>query len=214
MTNRTTSPPPPTTASADLESYLRVHRALRTSAAQFADAVATGDRPANALQRWYRGFAAEIRCHHHIEDELLFPALAARVATYSQYGPTLQSDHQELDELLDHLASALEDSDRSTSVSLARELSDHFHHHLDYEDDEIVPLFARHFTSAEFEELNKRAIRMTPPKQLVFTAPWMMSHLDDGERVAVLASAPKAMHLLWFATRRRYSRMSRRALGV
>jgi len=211
-----TSPPPSAIDSADLESYLRVHRALRTSAARFATAVAAGDpAAADAQRRWYRGFADEVRCHHHIEDELLFPALAERVATYEDHRPTLNGDHAELDDLLDRLTTALApNASHARAVQMANAISDHLHKHLDYEDDEIVPLFARHFTTAEFEELNQRAIKMTPPRQLFFTAPWMMAQLGEAEQHAVLASAPKAMHLLWFVSRRRYARLERRAFGV
>ena len=189
---------------------------MRTSAARFAAAVALDDpERRDALRRWYRGFADEIRCHHHIEDELLFPALAERVATYDEHRPTLTADHAELDDLLDELADALTPpAPRGQAYRLAAALSDHLHEHLDYEDDEIVPLFARHFTTAEFEDLNQRAIKMTPPKQLFFTAPWMMAQLDEAEQKQVLASAPKAMHLLWFVSRGRYARLAQRAFGV
>jgi hypothetical protein len=215
MTSR--SKPPSATDSADLDSYLRVHRALRTSAARFARAVAAGEPArAEAQRRWYRGFADEIRCHHHIEDELLFSALAERVATYDDdHRPTLTADHAELDDLLDGLTAALApDVPSALAVRLANAISEHLQQHLDYEDDEIVPLFARHFTTAEFEDLNQRAIKMTPPRQLLFTAPWMMAQLDEAEQKALLASAPKAMHLLWFVSRCRYARLERRAFGV
>lgn len=211
-----TAHPPSTTGPADLESYLRVHRALRGSAAQFATAMRTAGSGAHGAQRrWFAGFADEIRCHHHIEDELLFPTLAGRVATYDQYGPVLTADHAELDVLLDALTAALAPrAGRDGAVQLAAQISEHLREHLQYEDDEIAPLFGRHFSSAEFEELNQRAIKMTPPKQLLFTVPWLMAALDTAEQATVLASAPKAMHLLWFATRRRYARLAHRALGV
>ena len=63
------------------------------------------------VPRWFRGFAAEIQCHHHIEDELLFPAIAARVATYPEIAPKLEADHSELDGLLADLTAALDSAD-------------------------------------------------------------------------------------------------------
>lgn len=209
---RPTTIPPASTP--DLESYLRVHRALRASAAQLADATAVpcDARQAAALRRWYRGFAGEIRCHHHIEDELLFPALAARVATYADHAPRLDGDHAEVDQLLDALAASLGSGDLAQAASLASGLRRHLDEHLGYEDDEIAPLFARHFTGAEFDELNARAVRMTSPRQLLFTAPWLMSTLDATGQADVLAAAPKAMRLLWICTRGRYGRLAARAL--
>ncbi len=94
--------------------YLIVHRSMRASARQLAESLAAGDttladdrRRTKALVRWYGGFADEIRLHHHIEDALLFPALAERVATYGDYEPTLTADHAELDVVLDRLGEAL-----------------------------------------------------------------------------------------------------------
>src|ERR1700712_4534865 len=113
---RTTASPPATAA--DIEPYLRVHRLLRSSAAELAVAVVhapTDARTDRAMARWFHGFAGEIRCHHHIEDVLLFPALAARVATYQVLAPQLTADHRELDELLDRLTAALDEGDRITA---------------------------------------------------------------------------------------------------
>ena len=75
-------------------------------------------------------------------------------------------------------------------------------------------MFARHFSANEWDELNAKAIKMTSPKQLVFTAPWLMSYLDENERTALLASVPKAMTVLWVLTRGRYARLTARAFGA
>jgi hemerythrin-like domain-containing protein len=210
MATTTTTTPP------DLESYLRIHRALRASARALAG---VAGRPADratssARTRWYRGFAGEIRCHHHIEDELLFPALRDRVATYADHADRLDGDHADLDVVLDGLTDALASGDRARAGRLAGELADHLDVHLAYEDAEIAPLFARHFTAAEFDELNTKAIKMTPPRQLAFTVPWLMAAITPAEQAVVLADAPPAMRLVWLATRGRYRRRSARALAA
>lgn len=200
----------------DLESYLRVHRILRTTTAALARAVdrPVDERRARALARWITGFTGEIRCHHHIEDELLFPALAERVVTYhDEIGPLLEADHEELDDVLDGLDAAAAAHDWVAAAPLARRLDEHLREHLDYEDRVVAGLFARHFTSEEFEELNVAAIKMVPPRQLLFTVPWTMSMLDSDEQKTVLDSAPGALHVLWVLTRRRYTRRATVALG-
>jgi hemerythrin-like domain-containing protein len=182
-------------ATPNVDSYLRVHRALRASAARLAEATTrtTDARNRKARARWFRGFAGEIQCHHHIEDELLFPAIAARVATYPEIAPKLEADHAELDELLAALTTALGSADTDRTARLAAALRDHLDEHLAFEDAEVAPLFVRHFTADEYAELDARAVKMTPPKQMLFTAPWMMSELDDAERVQLLADVPKAL---------------------
>jgi hypothetical protein len=163
--------------------------------------------------RWFRGFAGEIRCHHHIEDALLFPALRDRVAIYDALGPRLDEDHASLDIVLDALAEALHTADFVGAAERAVELRDHLDEHLGFEDDEVAPLFVRHFTAIEFDELNAKAVKMTPPRQLAFTAPWLMSLLDDAEQAELLASVPKVMTLVWVLTRGRYARLTARAFG-
>lgn len=200
-----------------------MHRFLRLSAAALADrtrrSVTDGGDPKaaashRALVRWFDGFADEIRYHHHIEDALLFPALESRVTVYGTLAPRLESDHADLDVMLDQLTAALREGNAATSASLSAGLRDHLDEHLGFEDDEISPLFARHFSAAEWDELNAKAIKMTPPKQLIFTAPWLLSYLNEAERAALLASVPKAMTLLWVLTRGRYARMTARAFGT
>lgn len=144
---------------------------------------------------------------------MLFPALRDRVATYGAHGPRLEADHASLDLILDGLADALDMGKREIAARLSAELRDHLDEHLGFEDDEIVPLFIRHFTAIEFDELDAKAVAMTSPKQLLFTAPWMMAMLDNSERAQLLAAVPKAMTVLWVLTRGRYARMTKRVFG-
>ncbi|MGZ4726837.1 MAG: hemerythrin domain-containing protein [Acidimicrobiales bacterium] len=195
-----------------------MHRALRDSAARLATTIgghAAAGRPVSpSLVRWYRGYADEVLTHHQIEDELLFPALAERIDTYDEYGPTLTADHAELDVLLHGLVAALDDQDLGRAASLAGELRTHLDEHPGYEDEEVVPLFIRHFSPQEFTALNEQATRSTPPRQLLFSAPWLMSMMTADERRNVLAAAPKPVHLLWVLTRGRYRRLTERAFGA
>ncbi len=122
MTN--TNSTDPSAQPTDLESYLRVHRMLRASTADLRHALdqRVGDR---SLATWIKGLTGEIRCHHHIEDELLFPALADRVAAYhEEIGPILAQDHDELDRVLDGLDASAAAGDWTTAGSLARELDE------------------------------------------------------------------------------------------
>lgn len=205
----------------NVSTYLWLHRALRASARRLAEVTATtsSERPGprsrrddKALIQWCDGFIGEIRCHHRTEDLLLFPALRDRIAIYGEFAARLAEDHTSLEAMLDELSAALRARDRVRTSELAVQLRDHLDGHLAFEEDEIVPLFVRHFTGDEFAQLDQRAIKMTPPRQLVFTAPWMLSHLTSDERTQLLASVPKAMTILWMLTRRRYSRLAARAL--
>ena len=200
----------------DLESYLRVHRVLRASAAELATATRApadpaADEGAEALVPGVRRARSGVITTSR--TSCCSPRWRRGSPPTGEHASRLEGDHAELDEVLDGLEAALDRGDLDAAAPLATALRDHLDEHLGYEDDEIAPLFARHFTAVEFDELNARAVRMTSPRQLLFTAPWLLAGVDQDEQARILASVPKALHLLWFATRRRYARLAGRALG-
>ena len=205
----------------DLDLYLLAHRSMVECSAALAQAVAEvaaePSPPARriaALRRWYEGFADEILVHHHIEDVLMFPALAERISTYGEYGDHLAADHADLDVVIEGLRAALAQGDFPEAQRYADELRDHLDEHLGFENAEIVPLFVRHFTPDELGAINEEAVKMTPGKQMLFTCPWLVSMLTPQERDHVFAEVPKALEVVWWLTRRRYRRLASRALGA
>jgi iron-sulfur cluster repair protein YtfE (RIC family) len=223
---RQETPMSPVTETPDLSTYFQIHRAMRESAArlhQGVDRLARGDRPrAAAVLAWFDGFAGEIRTHHTVEDDIFFPALAERVPTYADLGAGLDADHVRLEELLNVLTVELRrlagDGDwlptRAAVLELTAELRNHLDEHLGVEDSDVLPLFERHFTAAEYEAMHQQAMKSNSIRQLAFTVPWLCSHLDDEERSAVLASAPLPLKVLWWTTRGRYARRTDHALGA
>ena len=67
----------------------------------------TDRRRQKALDRWFAGFAAQIRSHHELVDTLVVPSLAARGALDERSLDTLADDHAWIDELLCDLGDAL-----------------------------------------------------------------------------------------------------------
>ncbi|MCD9625428.1 hemerythrin domain-containing protein [Rhabdothermincola salaria] len=210
----------------DTTTFRLIHRALRQSAGDLAVTIGqipTGDRSrARALHWWYRGFAAYLHDHHVIEDDIFFPALAERVPTFAAYETGLAADHDHLDDVGGRLGEAIEglalDGDWSVnqrvaidaSVQMARLVQSH----LETEDDDVVPLFERHFTAAEFEALNARAVKYHDPRKLAFTVPWLVSTFSADETQAMFDSTPKMIELIWRMSRRRYARRTAAAFTV
>lgn len=73
------------------------------------------------------------------EDDVVASMLAERVPTYASCGGTIAADHRRLADLLDG-------GDVDALAGLLGE-------HLDLEDGEVLPLFARHFTAEEYEPI-------------------------------------------------------------
>jgi hypothetical protein len=210
----------------DTRMYHWLHRAMRISSAQLHAAL-TGLRPhdryrARAIAWWFEGFTGELHHHHTAEDEVFFPALAERVPTFAHHGPALAADHERLDVLLEQLRLALAavaagdevEPFLADAVRASAELRDLLDRHLTVEDQDVVPLFQRHLTAAEYEELEAEAMKGLAFGQATFTVPWLMEHLDDAERAVAFDGAPLALKVVWYVTRRRHARRSAVALGT
>lgn len=211
-----------------MTTFTVLHRAMRLDARRLADAVETlddGGRRAAALSRWYRGLRTELIAHHSVEDELFFPVLAERVPSFAAHGERIEADHHQLDVTLGDVATALDalaavdgplagTEARARAQASTRELSQLLDRHLGFEDADVLPLYLRHFTPDEYGEINERAMEMASKASLVFTIPWAMEAATADERARMLGEAPLAFRLLWYASRGRYARLSRRALGA
>ena len=166
--------PVPATSPAvpDLTRYRLIHKALRTTddrlvAALAATAPTDLDR-ARAIERWFADYVGELTHHHAVEDEIFFPALAARVPSHAQLAPSIDVDHHRTDELL--AAASAPRSARWTgggpppsrdgeALVLAGELRDLLDAHLDLEDADVLPLFERHFSKAEYDAMDEAALK-------------------------------------------------------
>jgi iron-sulfur cluster repair protein YtfE (RIC family) len=209
----------------DLNLYYLIHRAMRQTADQFASAIAGlehGDRArATELGWWWNGFSAELHNHHTIEDEIFFPALAARVPAFSTHEAGLADDHARLDELMSGIDEVMPRllqgawvAPHKTAVELSAELARFLREHLTVEDEDVLPLFTRHFGADEYEVLDERALKHAPMKQMLFNVPWAVSTLTIDERTEVLATLPKPISIIWGLTRRRYTRRTLAAFGL
>jgi hemerythrin-like domain-containing protein len=213
-----------TTTTPDLDRFYQLHQNMRIDSARLAAAVAgltPDDRRTGSLARWARGFTMEIEHHHSVEDNIFFPALAERVPLFAAaFAPGLDDDHHHLHVVLATINEALADLGRpgaewadahGRAVAATAELHEHLMDHLAIEDNDVLPLYARHFTAAEYEELDERAVKSLQPKQIPFTVPWVVAHCTDAQREVLLKTAPLPLKLAWYATRGRFARMERRA---
>jgi hypothetical protein len=210
----------------DLSNYYMIHEAMRRGADQLASAMADldpGDTARIRALRWYcSGLLGELHTHHTLEDEVFFPALSARVPTFAHYEASLAADHVHLGEVMEGLDRAVDglvragdgDLDRHLALEHSTELARFLHEHLGVEDSDVLPMFARHFSAAEYDELDEQAIKHTGLRQLLFTVPWAVSLAGAEEVDHVLTDGPFILRAVWHATHRRYARRAELALGT
>lgn len=211
----------------DLTIYRLIHRGMRADTARLASAVrslteAERTRRVPDIERWYKGFLTEFKGHHTVEDDIFFPALADRLPEFADRMGRLDAEHHRLESALvgvEEAVKALADPDVSwrevhgdaveALVAADMELT----LHLDHEDVDVLPLFVAHMSQIDYDELGERAQKQQGFANMAWTLPWLMSQTTTDEETLMRTEAPLPLKLLWYATRGRYDRLTRRALG-
>jgi hypothetical protein len=147
----------------DLTGFELTHRAMRSGTRIAAAAAAdpgTGDRP-RAIA-WFTGHVlAEISAHHHKEDDVLWPVIAASAAGRVDLS-ALTSDHVALEAVLVRADAALDRfrADPAAGGELAAvltEIADELDEHIADEEVSMFPAIERYLTVEEWAAVEKRA---------------------------------------------------------
>jgi hemerythrin-like domain-containing protein len=209
-------------ATIDTTDYAAIHRSIRS--AGYAIAAAAGTLRADdhdrmdAFVRYWTGHVGEILSHHGVEDTIFFPALRERAPETAAVLEQLDAEHHLLDRLMEESREAIEGvvvgDEPTRAAQLLRRLADVMDDHLDLEDREVVPQFARWFSVGEYEAMTKAAIKQVGlGKQAAFTVPYIGFWATEQERTTLLGSAPLPFRILYRLTRNRHAALTLTALG-
>mmetsp|Transcript_36701 Transcript_36701/g.59292 ORF Transcript_36701/g.59292 Transcript_36701/m.59292 type:complete len:814 (-) Transcript_36701:151-2592(-) len=146
-----------------------------------------------------------VREHSIGEDQVFFPALDAKMRERGQYGvavsPSFSLDHdceKELFERLHHVFSRAvaaastgdEFSEVQDLVMQVRQLTSALHaslgHHLEKEEEELLPQLRSFFSTDEQEGLMGRIIGHRPSAMLEQMLPWLVQTLSGQERKSLM----------------------------
>lgn len=217
----------------DLTDYLVVHRAMTTDLrrlTEVAERIARGEpvdaRRAAAVRDYLAGIDAEIRSHHQVEDDHVWPFLVAVSRCADSTASTadlaeLTGDHDELDPLLDaagHAARQLAETPvaRAHAERLAAvlvDLSALLGRHIADEERVVFPMIRRYVRVADYRRLQRRFRGNLAPRALVFAAPWVVAHATPPEQAALLAEAGTGLRLLLRVVGGRFAARSRLVFG-
>jgi hemerythrin-like domain-containing protein len=206
----------------DLTLYRVVHRAIRDGATALAE-TALVIEAAEADQRkafatYWKGYAGEVLHHHSVEDDIFFPALEARVPVAVELTVRTDIDHHHLDELMASIGSAVAairaGRPAPEIVALTQELDQHMADHLDFEDQDILPLLERHFSKEEYDAMDAAAVKSAGlGPQTAFSVPMLVGAMTPEERAVILPDAPLPLRILYRLSRRSHDRLRTAAFG-
>ncbi|HWG61294.1 MAG TPA: hemerythrin domain-containing protein [Streptosporangiaceae bacterium] len=190
-------------AKPDLILVTLIHQSLRVDAARLAATVAGlrgSDPPSRVpgIQEFFGHYRGQLVLHHRHEDELFFPALAARVGTSTMHLAELASQHEALDTALqaagESLAVLSDSADVATDgIEAAATLSTMaglLSAHLSLEERTALPLFESEMPAGDYKKLEAAALKATPRRQAAFLIPWVVAHATPDQRRALLRAAP------------------------
>ena len=175
--------------------------------------VASGDLTrAGVLADAVVEFATVLHAHHRVEDEVLWPLLATRVADLELLAPDDQ--HQRVATLVDAALAATAvwritagGLYRDALCAVVTELDEVLRTHLADEERTLLPLAAQHLTATEWETLAEHGRAGISARRLVVYLGWVLDGLDPFERNEFLNRLPRRTRLAWrLGGRRRWRR--------
>ena len=204
-------------AKPDLTFVRLIHQALRVDGARLLVTVASLERDdrrgrLSAVQEFYERYREQLVSHHTHEDELFFPALAARVGEGAMHLDELVAQHGRLDGVLRAIREGLavmadRDADfpanRANVVGALSTMVEQLTTHLDLEERTALPLIVSDMPVAEYAALETKARKATPRWESGFMIPWLVEHASPDQRKALFRSAPP-LRIIYLLNRRRY----------
>jgi iron-sulfur cluster repair protein YtfE (RIC family) len=186
-----------------LEGIIVIHGAMRRDAARLplaTDAVTT-PAGARAVHRWFVKFAREVEHHHLREDEVVWPRLVDREASFGASLEVLEADHHALDAAMARstaaLAALVDDlASRADAVAATAALGQLLGDHLDREEAVMFPAMARVFTTESFNALEDELLAATPKRLIAFELPFAFDGLPADRVADKLTELPAVIRVL------------------
>jgi hypothetical protein len=183
-----------------------VHMALRADVAALVDDI--DDAPRDHLRRRTALLERVVYAHHVGEDDVLLPALSARVPEFDGTTSVLAAQHADLDLALGTLrhAAATRGRARGPVARAARDAEAVLLEHLVTEEREILPVWLSSFGPEDHDAFGRRLRRATPVRDIAVMVPWLLDAAPDTVKADAWSEVP-------FAVRAAYKLWWRRSFG-
>ena len=216
-----TSSPPLT----DVHDMVVVHRAFRREfrlLPELVRRVPPGDTArAAVLAAHARMVLTGLHLHHTSEDALLWPKLIERCTPEADLIYRMEAQHHRVEVAVERLGPALDRWEVEARPAVTEEVASGFDdlragllEHLDDEEQEILPLAARHITPEEWAQLGEAGVKKMRKKDLPIMFGAVTEEATPEERAEMLRVVPPPVRfLLKTVYARKYRRYISRVRG-
>ena len=190
----------------DTSDMPRVHQVFR---AGFASAPALVDGAGGAERQemvgsFYANLLEFLHCHHHGEDELIWPRVKERCPERADVVERLEAQHQAVSSLLDQARSSLSAwqaapsaATSQTLVSALGELGTQLGAHLDEEEAVGLPLVSSHISPEEYGALPGHALRSFTGDKVWLVLGLIRENMTEEQKAEMLANMPPPVVDMW-----------------
>ena len=184
-----------TNGGADIRLIQVVHNTFRVGLTRMVEATERLEPEAlrSSLGPYWTFYSAILDYHHHNEDTEDFPTLIRAHPDSGALIAELETEHKQMAGLMDKISGAVDWFLQSPDMAgrdhvggAAVELRELFFPHLDREDAEVLPMYARWVPHEEWAQLEQKALRGIPKPQM----PYAVGALDETIRSTPEAGQP------------------------
>lgn len=181
---------------ADIRLIQAVHNTFRTGLTRLIDATAKLEPSdlQSSVGPYWNFYSAILDFHHHNEDDEDFPMLAGYYPDIKPLVDELGADHRRMLEVMAKVNAAVQSFQKTPDVAgrdaihaAALELRDLFFPHLDREDAEVLPMYAKWIPHDKWEKLETKTLKSIPKPQM----PYAVGALDETIRSTPEAQRPE-----------------------
>jgi len=192
----------------DVRDMAIIHRTFRNMYNESARLVRTAPAPSSGRVSFLADHIdfgiAMLHVHHEDEDELLYPKLIQRVPEQAPMTEQVDQEHQLIKTALDEAAAACAAwrgrPSADTGEALAASL-DHLNsvvqHHLDDEEQKVVPLAAVTLTQQEWDAMGKHGVAQIPRNKRGVAFGMILEPLSQADRAYMMKTLPAPVRMLY-----------------
>ena len=202
MTTQSTNAARHGTGDADLTIMLAAHDAFRRDLTRLARTASAAHDPArrDSVQAGWELFKRQLLMHHTTEDELIWPALRARLdhsAAALSVLDAMEAEHELIDPLLTAVDAEFGRDGENRVADVIDALTSSLTGHLRHEERDGLPLIGVALSAAEWRGLGRKMGTKNGMAAGAEMFAWILDSTDRDHSKATLAQLPPPLRVLY-----------------